>query len=108
VPNSKQESVIPSVRVLAEMIAGWQDSLNEAESLLTGNKLVPHSRFKPGVGITLRKVFEEPRDFDLVFWAHGAGAVPYVEAGEVVTQETFSRFERLYRGNFVGFAIWFN
>jgi hypothetical protein len=108
VPNSKQESVIPNVRVSAEMIAGWHDFLNEAESMLTGKKLIPHWRLKDGVGINLRKVFQEPRDFDLVFWAHGAGAVPYVEAGEVVTQETFSRFERLYRGNFVGFAIWFN
>jgi hypothetical protein len=108
VPNSKQESVIPNVRVSAEMITGWHDFLNEAESMLTGKKLIPHWRLKDGVGINLRKVFQEPRDFDLVLWAHGAGAVPYVEAGDVVTAETFRRFERMYRGNFVGFAIWFN
>ncbi|MCI0357536.1 MAG: hypothetical protein L0211_03500, partial [Planctomycetaceae bacterium] len=108
VPNSTQDSVIPNVRVSAEMITGWQDFLNEAESLLAGKKLVPHWRFKPEVGINLRKVFQEPRDFDLVFWAHGAGAVPYTEAGEVVTAETFMRLERMFRGNFVGFAIWFN
>jgi hypothetical protein len=90
------------------MIAGWHEFLNEAESLLTGKKLIPHWRFKPGVGINLRKVFQEPREFDLVFWAHGAAAVPYAEAGEVVTGETFRRFERMFRGNFVGFAIWFN
>jgi hypothetical protein len=108
VPNSKQDCVIPNVRVSAEMIAGWHEFLNEAESLLAGKKLVPHWRFKPGVGINLRKVFHEPREFDLVFWAHGAAAAPYAEAGEVVTAETFQRFERLFRGNFVGFAIWFN
>jgi len=108
VPNSKQDCVIPGVRVSPEMIAGWHEFLNEAESLLTGKKLIPHWRFKPGVGINLRRVFEEPREFDLVFWAHGAAAVPYAEAGEVVTDETFRRFERMFRGNFVGFAIWFN
>jgi hypothetical protein len=108
VPNSKQDCVIPNVRVSAEMITGWHEFLNEAESLLSGKKLVPHWRLKPTVGINLHKVFHEPRDFDLVLWAHGAAAVPYAEPGEVVTGETFRRLERMFRGNFVGFAIWFN
>ncbi len=108
VPNSKQECVIPNVRVSAEMITGWHDFLNEAESLLAGKKLIPHWRLKPAVGLNLRKIFHEPGDFDLVLWAHGAAAVPYAEAGEIVTSETFWRFERMFRGNFVGFAIWFN
>jgi len=108
VPNSKQESVIPGARVSAEMIAGWHDFLNEAEKLLAGKTLVPHWRFNGEHGINLRRVFHEPRDFDLVFWAHGAAAVPYAERGQVVTQETWSRFERMFRGNFIGFAIWFN
>jgi hypothetical protein len=108
VPNSKQECVIPNVRVSAEMIAGWHEFLNEAESLLAGKKLVPHWRMKPTVGINLHKVFHEPRDFDVVLWAHGAAAVPYIEEGEVVTSDIYRRLERMFRGNFVGFAIWFN
>jgi hypothetical protein len=108
VPNSRQECVIPGVRVTEEMIVGWHDFLNEAERLLAGKTLVPHWRFKPEVGINLHKVFHEPREFDLVLWAHGGAAVPYAEAGDVVKGETFWRLERMFRGNFVGFAIWFN
>jgi len=49
-----------------------------------------------------------PRLRKPVLWDHGAAAVPYADAGEVGTQETFWRFERMFRGIFVGFAIWFN
>jgi len=108
VPNSKQECVIPNVRVSEEMIAGWHDFLNEADAILAGKKLVPHWRMKPSVGINLHKVFHEPRDFDVVLWAHGAAAVPYAQEGEVVKGETFQRLERMFQGNFIGFAIWFN
>jgi hypothetical protein len=81
VPNSKQASVIPNVRVTAEMIAGWHEFLAEAEALLQGKKLIPHWRFKPEFGVNLKRVFLEPREFDLVLWAHGAAAVPYTEQG---------------------------
>ena len=59
------------------MIAGWQDFLNEADSLLRGKKLTPHWRFNSRRGINLRRVFDEPRDFDLVLWVHGAATAPF-------------------------------
>ena len=108
IPNSAQGSVIPNVRVSAEMIDGWHQFLDEADALLQGKKLVPHWRFKPEYGINLRRVFEDPRDFDLVLWAHGAAAVPYTEKGATTSLETWSRFEQIFRGEFIGFAIWFN
>jgi hypothetical protein len=108
VPNSKQASVIPNVRVTAEMIAGWHEFLAEAEALLQGKKLIPHWRFKPEFGVNLKRVFLEPREFDLVLWAHGAAAVPYTEQGPVTTRETWQRLERMFGGQFIGFAFWFN
>ncbi|MEX2175608.1 MAG: hypothetical protein WD872_14690 [Pirellulaceae bacterium] len=108
VPNSKQASVIPGVRVTAEIIAGWHEFLNEAEALLAGKKLVPHWRMRSDHGINLRRVFHEPREFDLVLWAHGAAAVPYIEQGDVTSRETWTRLRQTFRGQFVGFAIWFN
>jgi len=39
----------------------------------------------PGPGVNLRRVFTEPREFDLVLWVQGTAAVPYLEAGEVTT-----------------------
>lgn len=108
VPNSSQDSVIPNVRVTKEMIAGWKLFLDEAEKTLDGKQLMPHWRFKDDYGINLRRVFEEPKPFDLVMWAHGAAALPYAEKGTVANEETRDRLQRLFGGQFIGFAFWFN
>jgi hypothetical protein len=108
IPNSNQNSVIPNVRVTKDMIAGWKSFLDEAEKTLDGKLLIPHWRFKPEYGINLRRVFEEPKPFDLVMWAHGAGAMPYAEKGSVATRDTWNRLQPLFGGQFIGFAFWFN
>jgi hypothetical protein len=108
IPGSKQTGIIPNVRVTAEMVGGWQEFLNEAEQILAGKKLVPHWRMNADHGINLRRVFHEPREFDLVFWAHGAAAVPYAEKGSVATGQTWQRLQQTFRGQFIGFAFWFN
>jgi hypothetical protein len=108
VPSDRQTGVIPGVRVTRPIIAGWQQFLDEADELLAGKKLVPHWRGPVGAGINLHKVFHEPRAFDLVLWAHGAAAVPYLEPGKTTNRETWERLEQLFGGNFIGFAIWFN
>lgn len=108
IPNANQACVIPGVRVSPEMIAGWREFLDQAESILAGRRLVPHWRLVPGRGINLRRVFVEPRLFDVVDWVQGAAAVPYVEEGECSSAETWWRLQRVFRGNFIGFAIWFN
>ena len=76
--------------------------------LLAGRKLVPFWRDAGGRGVNLRRVFTEPREFDLVLWVQGTAAVPYLEAGEVSTPEVWTRLKRIFRGEFLGFAIWFN
>ncbi|HZN36564.1 MAG TPA: hypothetical protein VFB80_22195 [Pirellulaceae bacterium] len=108
IPSSKQKGVIPNVQVSAEMIQGWQSFLGEAEQLLEGKKLVPHWRLVEGRGVNLKRVFDEPREFDLVMWVHGAAAVPYVEAGPTTQLETWTRLNALFGGQFIGFAFWFN
>ena len=108
IPNSKQTGVIPGVRVTEEMIGGWHGFLDEAEKMLSGKKLIPHWRFNAEHGINLRRVFLEPREFDVVLWAHGSAAVPYAEKGIVVRGETWNRLESIFGGQFIGFAFWFN
>ena len=56
----------------------------------------------------LRRVFEEPKEFDVVLWAHGAAAMPYVEKGNVATSQTWTRLQQMFGGQFIGFAFWFN
>lgn len=107
VPNSRQTSLLP-LRVTQTQIDGWQTFLTEAEHVLEGRKLLPHWRFPKGSGVNLKRVFEDPREFDLVLWLHGAGAVPYLERGETVSEETSRRLQDAFGGRFFGFAAWFN
>jgi hypothetical protein len=108
VPNERQQGVIPGVRVTRPIIDGWREFLDEADQLLAGKKLVPHWRGAEGTGVNLRRVFLEPRQFDLVLWVHGAAAAPYLERGATTSREHWQRLEQLFGGNFIGFAIWFN
>lgn len=108
IPNAKQTGVLPDGRVTAEMIAGWKEFLDEAEAILAGRRLVPHWRLAPGRGVNLRRVFLEPRPLDVVGWVQGAAAVPYVEEGKCTEPDTWWRLQRTFRGNFIGFTIWFN
>ena len=107
IPNPEQTSVV-GVPVTPEMIEGWRSFLDESEALLAGEKLVPHWRIQGRRGINLRRVFTEPTTFDVVLWAQGSAATPYLETGELSAPETWGQLRTIFRGNFVGFAIWFN
>jgi hypothetical protein len=108
VPNPKQTSVIPNARVSTEMVDGWHDFITEAEDLLAGKKLIPFWRSKSGLGVNLRRVLAEPRPFDLVLWIQGTAATPYLEKGPLTEPATWNRFMRIFQGEFIGYALWFN
>ena len=108
VPNPKQHSMMPGGEVTPAMVEGWTAFLEEAQSILKGKKLIPFWREAEGRGINLRRVFTEPRTMDLVLWVQGTAAAPYLEEGERSSAETWSRFQRIFRGEFIGFALWFN
>jgi hypothetical protein len=109
IPNPKQTGVIPGVNVTEEMVRGWTATfLDEADAILAGRKLIPFWREAGGRGVNLRRVFAEPREFDLVLWVQGTAAAPYLEAGELTTPAVWSRLQRVFRGEFLGFALWFN
>ena len=79
-----------------------------ADAILKGEKLVPHWRVHDGRGINLRRVFTEPTRFDLVLWIQGSATKPYLERGTLTKPAFWRRMQRTFRGNFLGFAIWFN
>ena len=108
IPNPKQDTVMPGGKVTDEMVKGWLDFLDEADTILAGKKLVPFWRDADGKGVNLRRVFTEPREMDPIFWAQGTAAAPYLEAGTVTQPEVWTRLLRVFRGEFIGFAIWFN
>ncbi|HEU5115875.1 MAG TPA: hypothetical protein VFT74_04295, partial [Isosphaeraceae bacterium] len=111
IPNPKQDTVMPNGRMTEEMVNGWMEFLDEAESILKGETRVPFWRAigdgEPR-GVNLRQVFLEPRRFDLVLWVQGPGAMPYLEKGQTTSPETWRRFQRLFEGQFLGWATWIN
>lgn len=113
IPNPKQTGVIPNARVNQQMVSGWDEFLAEADALLAGKKLIPFWRSAAPEGhapegVNLRRVFTEPKTFDLVLWMQGTGAAPFLEKGPLSTPDVWQRLNRLFNGEFVGFALWFN
>ncbi len=107
IPNSIQNSSF-GIRLTDEMIDSWLMFLDEADDLLQGRRLVPFWRKHVKQGINLKRVFLEPRDFDLVLWVQGTAVVPYLEDGPRTRPEVWQRLQRVFRGEFLGFALWFN
>ena len=89
-----------------EQIDGWMLFLAEFEALLKGEKLLPHWRFDRG--INLRRMFTEPTTFDIVLLIQGSAALPYLEDGEVTSEDTWRRISQLLDGNLFRYTVWFN
>ena len=107
IPNAHQKGVL-GVPVRQEQIDSWLEFLDEAEALLEGKRLVPFWRGNGTRGVNLRRAFLEPKTFDLVMWVQGAGALPYLEEGTQTKKEVWDRLLRVFQGEFIGFAFWFN
>lgn len=105
-PNPNQQAVTET-KISKEMIKGWHEFLEEAEQILDGKKLVTHWRIKDK-GINLKKVFDDPPILDAVLLVHGVGVLPYLEEGTFTSKRTWRRLENIFKGDFIGFAIWIN
>jgi hypothetical protein len=106
-PNPKQKGV-SGIPVRQEMVDSWLDFVGEAEALLAGKRLVPFWRGNEKRGVNLRRVFTEPRTLDLVLWVQGTAATPYLEEGPLTKPEVWDRLQRVFGGELIGFAVWFN
>ncbi len=107
IPGPKQKGAI-NVPVTQEMVDNWIVALDEAERILQGKKLLPFWRGKPTRGVNLRKVFLEPRQFDIVLWIQGTAVTPYLEEGELTNPDTWQQINQAFGGQFIGFGFWFN
>lgn len=107
VPSPRQKSAaVTFAPVTQSVVDGWLSTLDDFEAALNGEKLVGHRLLAQG--FNLKKVFLEPRPFDLVLWATGHAAQPYLADGPTLTQESFLRWNRMLAGGFLGYAAWFN
>lgn len=106
IPSPKQTGVLPAMPVTEDRVNGWQLFLSEFDALLKGEKLLPHFRFTKG--INLRRIFTEPRPFNLILLIQGTAALPYLEDGELTNQQTWMLMMQLLGGDFFRYFIWFN
>jgi len=119
IPNPSQTGVL-RVRVSREIVTAWTKVLDELEAIVQGRKLIPYWRLyglnlmrrneipTSGTGINFKRLFLEPRDFDLVLTIQGSHVEPFLEEGKLSTPEAWNQLTQVFRGQFFGFAIWFN
>ncbi|ESW61563.1 MAG: hypothetical protein Q27BPR15_05815 [Rhodobacter sp. CACIA14H1] len=88
--------------------ATWLAVLTDGEALLKGEKLVPYWRTGDGAGLNLGRMFTEPAPIDVKDWIQGTGALPYLEQGETVSAENWSRFESMMGGDAMLMSVWLN
>lgn len=105
-PNARQTGALTALPVTDQTIDGWLAVMQEFELILDGQKLIPHWRFDRGLNI--RRMFEESKRFDLVLLLTGTDAVPYLENGPLSSTADWNNLMRVFQGNFVGYALWFN
>lgn len=109
IPSPKQRGVLPDGKITPEMVAAWRAFLDEAEAIVEGKVLLPFWREdQKQRGVNFGKMLSQPRDFDAILWLQGSAALPYLEEGKVTSGDFWSRLNSAFRGNFLGFALWFN
>ncbi len=111
IPAAQQTQRFAALEITEERISNWLEILTEAEAILEGKTLLPHWRItrRSGKAINLKRVFEEPRQFDLVLWITGVAAVPYLEDGKDRTSSLrWRRLLRSFGDQFGMFALWIN
>jgi hypothetical protein len=75
---------------------------------LAGERLISFWRGNEGLGVNVRKMFTDPKTFDLVIFLQGPGAAPYLQKGDMTEVGTLAKLQRAFGNQFPGFVIWFN
>lgn len=112
IPNPRQKGVM-QVGVSQQMVDTWLETVDEADQVLAGKKLIPFWRGdNPRRGVNLKRVFFEPRAIDPILWVQGTAATPYLDEGQITDladARTLRQISETFGGlSFFGFAIWFN
>jgi hypothetical protein len=105
-PNAKQTSKLSAAPIDDAIIDGWLLVMDEFEAVLDGKKLMPHWRFEKGFSV--KRFFEESKRIDAVLIAAGVDAIPFLETGPISASSSWNSLTGVFRGNFLGYAIWFN
>lgn len=103
---AQKNGVMTGFQVTEERLAAWMRALAEIDDVLQGRKLMPHWRFQKGVN--LKRAFDTADRFDLVLWVTGQGVLPFLEDGPIADGEALAAADRIFEGDLLTYALWFN
>ncbi|MDB5663669.1 hypothetical protein [Cypionkella sp.] len=106
-PNDKQQSAL-GVALPPGTGTAWLAVLDDAEALLNGSKLAPYWRQDGAAGVNIAKVFSDPRPADLAGWVQGWAATPYLEQGQLVSDQNWNAFEQMMGGEAMLLSFYLN
>lgn len=106
VPSPSQTSLVPETPVTQETVDAWMATLDTVDTILAGELLVPHWRFKQG--FDLKAYFETATETDLVMLLTGYDALPYIKEGPIADAESFAEANRAFGTEWLNYAFWFN
>ncbi len=107
-PHQPGKHPLTGIEVTDDMVSGWNRSMDLLDDIMSGVRLIPHWRFE-GRGVNIKRLMESDQNFDPVLFATGAGVVPFLETGNIVTRKEWREIERTVgRRNFGMIAAWFN
>lgn len=106
-PNDKQQSAL-GLALPPGTGAVWLSVLEDAEALLKGTKLAPYWRQEGAAGVNIAKIFSDPRPADLAGWIQGWAAAPYLENGQVVSDQNWRAFEQMIGGEAMLLTFYLN
>jgi hypothetical protein len=107
IPNETQQSAL-GIPLPPGTGNTWLAVLDDAESLLKGDLLIPYWRSDANHGVNLGQMFTNPAPIDLIGWIQGYSAVPYITAGRTVSGQSWMAFEQLMAGESLLFTVYLN
>ena len=107
IPNAEQTQAL-GIPVPPDTRPVWLAVLDDAEALLTGERLIPYWRTRSGAGLDLAALLTDPPDMNVVGLIQGHALLPYAREGTRVSTESWNRFTRMTGGRGVLFAAFLN
>ncbi len=107
IPNEDQQSAL-GIPLPPGTGNTWLAVLDDAESLLKGDLLIPYWRSDANHGVNLGQMFTDPAPIDLIGWIQGYSAVPYIAQGRTVSGQSWTAFEQLMTGDALLFTVYLN
>lgn len=105
---TQRNAAIPEAEITQEMHDVWLRALGEGEQLLRGERLLRFWRGNGERGVNVRRVFTEPRRFDLVLWVQGSAAAPYLEEGEFTSDNLWRDLQEAFNRGTFRYMWWMN